>query len=1078
MWDDGADAAREGRTVWTAAGLLMGLVAACGAWASREGLAEAAPYGLILVATGLAAWFAARVTGHAAWRLRTAEARLRAAAEALPDGLVVCDRNDRIAFYNSRYPAHMTAGLRETLAVGKRFEEWLRDGVERGVVYHPEMGEGFLKRRLKLRTEKGSEHVHRIADGRWVRIRESGTPDGGRVLLTTDITEERHRAAQLRLLALAVEQAGDPVEITDAEHGFTYVNQAFETTTGYSRAEVLGREPQHVLSSGLHAPEFFAGMRRQLEAGRTWHGTIVNRHRDGHLIEQETTISPLRDEYGVITNFVAVKRDVTAERAQARALAASEARYRAVVDTQTEFIARVGADGYWTFMNGAAERYIGTPLEDMRAKGLRDIDLILPEDREAFERHMASITPEHPTSTVELRGRHPDGSVHWEHWTDTGIFDADGKLVEIQCVGREITDRKLAEAAREEAERLRLAALEAALDCYIGVDSAGNVVEFNAAAERTFGYARAEAIGQPMAELIIPPHLRADHLRGFARHVAGGGSDLVGRRIEVDAMRADGTVFPIEIVIVKGERGGDTIFIAYMRDLSERRAAERALAEREAQFRTIAESVPVGLVISEIDTGTPLYINPRARKTLGADADVETLMSVWEKPEQRDATAERDRRARHRPRHRGRPGDDRRAADQGAGLRHQDRLGRPRGDAGGDRRHHRAARDRGGAAREPGALPRLHGLRAARRPPARLRRPLPDVQPPDGGADRGSRRRRARPDGERHPPARPRRQQRPASPLGGRDRQDARQRAVPDLQPRGPALGDGDPLPGAERRGQGQRGRHLRRRHHRAQGGGGGAQGLGGAALRDQLGQPGADEHRPPLRPQAPLRQRSLPRALRARERRSRHLRPRRALPRAGGARLDLRRARRRPRDHRLRADAAAHRRPRDPGLADLAADPVRGRAGDRDDLGRPDRAARRPVRGGALARGAAPEREADRARRAARRRRPRAQQPALGRRRLLVDALRDGLRPDDDRARGEDPRRRRALRPHRAHLPRDGPRPAAAARAGDARRSGDGGARPGRLRAPERRRRCRARLGPGAGAGARRTPTSCTRWS
>ena len=121
-----------------------------------------------------------------------------------------------------------------------------------------------------------------------------------------------------------------------------------------------------------------------------------------------------------------------------------------------------------------------------------------------------------------------------------------------------------------------------------------------------------------MAELIIPPHLRADHLRGFARHVAGGGSDLVGRRIEVDAMRADGTVFPIEIVIVKGERGGDTIFIAYMRDLSERRAAERALAEREAQFRTIAESVPVGLVISEIDTGTPLYINPRARKTLGA----------------------------------------------------------------------------------------------------------------------------------------------------------------------------------------------------------------------------------------------------------------------------------------------------------------------------------------------------------------------------------------------------------------------------------------------------------------------------
>ena len=118
------------------------------------------------------------------------------------------------------------------------------------------------------------------------------------MLLITDITEERRRAAELRLLALAVEQAGDPVEITGADHGFTYVNHAFETTTGYTQAEALGREPQDILSSGMQPPEFFAEMRRELEAGRRWQGTIINRHRDGHLIEQETTIAPLRDESG------------------------------------------------------------------------------------------------------------------------------------------------------------------------------------------------------------------------------------------------------------------------------------------------------------------------------------------------------------------------------------------------------------------------------------------------------------------------------------------------------------------------------------------------------------------------------------------------------------------------------------------------------------------------------------------------------------------------------------------------------------------------------------------------------------
>ena len=134
--------------------------------------------------------------------------------------------------------------------------------------------------------------------------------------------------------------------------------------------------------------------------------------------------------------------------------------------------------------------------------------------------------------------------MHWEHWTDTGIFDAEGKLVEIQCIGREITDRKLAEAAREEAERLRLAALEAALDCYIGIDDRGRIVEFNAAAERTFGYARAEAIGQPMAELIVPPHLRelatcaglARQLDTWAARTCSDRRDR-GRR---DARRRDG----------------------------------------------------------------------------------------------------------------------------------------------------------------------------------------------------------------------------------------------------------------------------------------------------------------------------------------------------------------------------------------------------------------------------------------------------------------------------------------------------------------------------------------------------------
>ena len=637
-----------------------------------------------------------------------AEGRLEAAAEALPDGLVVFDRHDRIAFYNSRYPEMMTAALREGLALGKRFEDWMREGLARGPVYHPDMGEDFLEKRLAMRMEQRNEDAFRIADGRWVRVRENRMADGSRVLLITDITEERRRDAERRILALAVEQAGDPVEITGADHGFTYVNHAFETTTGYSAAEALGREPQHVFASGMQPPEFFAEMRRELEAGRRWQGTIINRHRDGHLIEQETTIAPLRDEAGRTTHFVAVKRDVTEARAQARALAASEARYRAVVEAQTEFIVRVGPDGFWTFMNEAAQRYVGLTLEEMRAQGMRDSALILPDDLPIYHAHMARITPENPTSHAEWRGKLPGRAPHWEHWTDTGIFDAEGNLVEIQCIGRDITDRKLAEAAREEAERLRLAALEAALDCYIATDDRGRIVEFNAAAERTFGYARADAIGQPMTELVVPPHQRElATVRSLAGELDTWASDMLDKRVEVDAMRADGTVFPIELVIVKGERNGAPIFLAYMRDLSERRAAERALAEREEQFRTIAESVPIGLVISRHRHRPAALHQPAVaaepRDRAGRAARVADAC-LGEARAARRAGA-RAGRARRDPRGRGRSRHAERQADEGADLGHAHPLRRARGDAGGDGRHHRAARDRGGARGEPEPLP-------------------------------------------------------------------------------------------------------------------------------------------------------------------------------------------------------------------------------------------------------------------------------------------------------------------------------------------------------------------------------------
>jgi len=115
---------------------------------------------------------------------------------------------------------------------------------------------------------------------------------------------------RLRRLATAVEQAHDSVVITDLHDVIEYVNPAFERLTGYSVSELQGATPK-LLQSGEHDRAFYAELRRTLEAGEVWHGHFVNRRKDGSHYREEATISPVRDEEGRVSGYVAVKKDVT-----------------------------------------------------------------------------------------------------------------------------------------------------------------------------------------------------------------------------------------------------------------------------------------------------------------------------------------------------------------------------------------------------------------------------------------------------------------------------------------------------------------------------------------------------------------------------------------------------------------------------------------------------------------------------------------------------------------------------------------------------------------------------------------------
>jgi PAS domain S-box-containing protein len=162
-------------------------------------------------------------------------------------------------------------------------------------------------------------------------------------------------------------------------------------------------------------------------------------------------------------------------------------------------------------------------------------------------------------------------------------------LQAMNAIGAQIgqfIDRRRAERARRESEEHKGAILETALDGIITIDHAGRINEWNPAAERIFGYSRSEVLGQEMAQLIIPPSFRAQHRQGLTTYLATGEGLIIGTRIELTAMRSDGSTFPVELAITSIPTDDLPLFTGYIRDITDRRRAEEELKS----YRLMVES--------------------------------------------------------------------------------------------------------------------------------------------------------------------------------------------------------------------------------------------------------------------------------------------------------------------------------------------------------------------------------------------------------------------------------------------------------------------------------------------------------
>ena len=476
------------------------------------------------------------------------------------------------------------------------------------------------------------------ASGRLVEVQSVGrdVTEQKRATLALAESEERFRGV--------IEAITEFVMRITLDGRLTFVNDAYCRHVGKSRDELLG--PDWNEFDLLPAKErekqqrYFASLTPENPFGTI---ELQSTRADGTTVYEEWTDRALFDDQGRLVEIQAVGRDITAKKLALLALAESEARYRSVVEAQTEFIVRMRPDGSLSFVNDAYCRYHGRSREELLGPDWCEFDVLDGTERARFLEHLGRLTPETPVATIELRNMLPGKAARWSAWTDQGMFDDDGRLVEVQSVGRDVTERVLAEQARQETERLRRTALEAALDGYVALDVDGRIIEFNVAAETIFDHSREHVLGRPMADMLVPHALREKHNEAFRRHLATGEAHILGRRIEVPALRRDGSVFPIELVIVRGTIAEKPVFIAYLRDLTEQKKAAAALAEREAQIRAITEGVPLSIIISAVHEPRVLFVNERAQQALGLRVGQHgaPVLAVWKFPEHRVELARR-----------------------------------------------------------------------------------------------------------------------------------------------------------------------------------------------------------------------------------------------------------------------------------------------------------------------------------------------------------------------------------------------------------------------------------------------------
>ena len=409
---------------------------------------------------------------------------------------------------------------------------------------------------------------------------------------------------------------------TALDDSLVFANAAWARALDYDAESATGRLVGDLVARGQRV-RYDETMRRVAAGEAVSDVEMVFVARNGRRVVCRGRITP-RIQDGAVTGARHAFLDVT----EARRSEAVRARLAATLEATTDFVGITSQDGRLVYLNGAGRRLVGlSPDADLSGV---DLSLMRPPAEHAHITHEA--TPAAVRNGV------------WEG--DSVILGPDGEEIPvslvlvahpstwpgeppyfISAVMRDLRDRVNAERALRDSEARKQSMLDTALECVVTIDHNGRILEFNPAAETTFGYLSEEAIGSRIVDLIVPARLRGPRDNAISRHLEMGESRILNRLVHMPALRGDGSEFICEFSITRLPIEGPAVFTAFLRDITARKALEEALANEREFLVAVLENLTDGVVACDAD-GRPTLVNRALRALLGL-SDAAALPEIW-----------------------------------------------------------------------------------------------------------------------------------------------------------------------------------------------------------------------------------------------------------------------------------------------------------------------------------------------------------------------------------------------------------------------------------------------------------------